>query len=39
LTVMDLMGAAWSKPLTIPLVTKSGSLIPYTSDHSQVSSA
>jgi hypothetical protein len=43
LTVMDLMGAAWSKPLTIPLVTKSktlsGSLIPYTSNHGQVSSA
>jgi hypothetical protein len=43
LTVIDLTGAAWSKPLTIPLVIKpktlSGSLIPYTSDHGQVSSA
>jgi hypothetical protein len=40
---MDLTGAAWSKPLTIPLVMKSrtlsGSLIPYTSDHGQASSA
>jgi hypothetical protein len=40
---MDLMGAAQSKPLTIPFVTKSktlsGSLIPYTSDHGQASSA
>jgi hypothetical protein len=43
LTVMDLTGAAWSKPLTIPLVIKSKtlsrSLIPYMSDHGQVSSA
>jgi hypothetical protein len=37
------MGAAWSKPLTIPLVTKSrtlsGSLIWYTSDQGQESNA
>jgi hypothetical protein len=39
---MDLLGAARSRLVTIPFVTKSktlsGSLIPYTSDHDQASS-